>query len=658
MKFEDVLNDIEKMIGMRLEAVNSKTGFIELISISREAQNIHVKQNSGRSVSRPFSQLKTIWGHLSQNRTVNVELVLEGSGSSRNILETVFANLPYVEHFKYSRKKHLFLSPENTHELGTLKQVRGSESRKIRSVLDNLENFEFPSFSNEFRNALLILEESVRELKTKYSGEFNAGKISQAGELLSNLQSKLDNTFMLPLGDDFDNYAKNTPVIVYPDDPNDPYDLDGAEETGFTGASEFAIEGSENLGDELDENNQISASRIRFAPTTVSLIYDRLFHKEIELQPEFQRRDRIWPLKTKSALIESILIGLPIPSFYFAERSNGDWLVIDGLQRITTFYDFISNKFELTNLKFLKDYNNRSFEDLPRHFQRKIREYQLHCHIITIKKDSDKMVRELFQRINTYGIKMSFQEIRCALFPGSSVRFIRYLAESDVFKDATFDKVQPKRMRDMELVLGAVAFTLFGYDKFDDDKFDTFLTRTMQALNSYKLNSFRERIVNPDYNTQTSDNKLFWNEKGTDYIYNDLRGRIESALNLATQIFGPDRFKKTINGRVINKSLFELITSTFALLSQHDQEKLLEKKELVKSGLFDLIGEVDDASVNWISDNYDDRGFEYSISQSTGKKVTILYRFQNFQAMLEKVLGKKISLKGVLENYDQHSKIK
>ncbi|MVD67329.1 DUF262 domain-containing protein, partial [Vibrio cholerae] len=82
--------------------------------------------------------------------------------------------------------------------------------------------------------------------------------------------------------------------------------------------------------------------------------------------PEYQRKDRIWPIKDRARLIESILLGLPLPVFYFAERANKDaesevdfdWVVIDGLQRTTTLVDFVQGKFALKDLNQLPKYDN------------------------------------------------------------------------------------------------------------------------------------------------------------------------------------------------------------------------------------------------------------------------------------------------------------
>lgn len=641
MDFEDVLNDIAKLCGKQLKAINPQTGFIEISDINKETQNFRVRINGRKESSRPISQLEKIWTALSHSRVADTEAISGGSGSSRHVPETIFANLPYVEHFKYNRKKQLYLNEDHTHEFGTLKSVEPSEYRKIKSKLDKLNRFDPYSFSSNFEHAINLLTSSTAELKVKFPGEFKASVISDVEQQLRSLLGELKNTVFEPLDQKVEIISAKTDTI----------DLDSPEFVGFDGGQIDIIEGVDEAQSESVENSEMLSSRIRFTPTTVSLIYDRLQHGEIELQPEFQRKDRIWPQGIKSKLIESVLIGLPIPTLYFGERSNGDWVIIDGLQRTTTFYDFITGEFALTGLELLGEYNGHFFNDLPRPLQRKMREYQLHCHVITIQKDSDRMVRELFQRINTYGVKMSYQEIRCALYPGSSVTFIRYIAERKAFLDATFGKVQPKRMRDMELILGVIAFTVLGFEQFSASKFDTFLTETMQKLNNLTLNIENFTRVTSLETKEVDVNSIEFLE-GSDPLYLDLCERIEIALRLATVVFDVDRFKKEIGGRVINKSIFELIVSTFALLPREHHDLLISNKEAVKSNFYDLLSGKKMAYVDWGSDTYKDRDFEYSVSQSTGKRVTINYRFRNFHALLEDVLEKELSLKGLLSNDD------
>ena len=147
--------------------------------------------------------------------------------------------------------------------------------------------------------------------------------------------------------------------------------------TGLDKSIDELLDDEALTGIENDDKQEVigpiaqGKTKIRQLTPVVSLIYDRLSFEEIELQPDFQRKDRVWPEPRKSKLIESILMGLPLPVFYFAEKPNGDWIIVDGLQRITTIYDFMRGKFKLNGLEVLKDLNGRTFSSLERAEQRK-----------------------------------------------------------------------------------------------------------------------------------------------------------------------------------------------------------------------------------------------------------------------------------------------
>ena len=120
-----------------------------------------------------------------------------------------------------------------------------------------------------------------------------------------------------------------------------------------------------------------------------------------------------------------------------------------------------------------------------------------------------------------------------------------------------------------------------GFETFDEKKFDNFLTNGMQALNQYRLELLEDRET-PSNIVQQS-NLVSGFSTNTSEMYVDLAERIEASFRLATEIFGPDRYKKELSGRVINKSLFEMITSTFLLLTDVQRFELLALKDEVKN---------------------------------------------------------------------------
>ncbi|HEB4994185.1 TPA: DUF262 domain-containing protein, partial [Aeromonas hydrophila subsp. hydrophila] len=112
----------------------------------------------------------------------------------------------------------------------------------------------------------------------------------------------------------------------------------------------------------------------------LSALIARLNYDEIDLQPTFQRKSGLWTNTQMSRLIESILLKMPLPIFYFDVSEPGRWLVVDGLQRLSAIKRFaVDNKrpLKLTNLEFLGELNGLTYADLPRPMQRVIDETQI-----------------------------------------------------------------------------------------------------------------------------------------------------------------------------------------------------------------------------------------------------------------------------------------
>ena len=644
MSFEDILNDIKKMIGQDLFAINPKTEPINLLEVDVAAGRYVVKPLNGRVVKRSLSELEKIWEKLIVERAANVELVLEGAGSSRHHPETIFANLPYIDHFKFNNKKHLYLQLLPTHEIGTTHKLDNSEARKVRSVLESSSSFDRVAFAEELGLLSVRMHQALQEVFVKYPGEGQVQNVLESLERLDKLKEALQRTYISP-------YPSNSKT----NDGSFEKLLNSPEYKGYE-------DGEEDKNDEIvveaqdikkGKKFELASARIRDVNPTVSLLFDRLTHKEIILQPDFQRRDRIWSRQDKSALVESILIGLPIPSLYFAEKSEGDWLVVDGLQRLTTLKDFMEGEFSLSKLEILEDIEGFQFKSLPRHYQRKFREYPMHSHIISMDHDEDdEVVKELFQRINTHGVRLSYQEIRCSLYAGSSVHFIRCIAESEMFTRTTFNSINPSRMRDMEFVLGAVSFILFGYENYSENKFDSFLGKAMKVLNKYQVKlsgSFPTSYEAIDENY----NPPHLLDDGTDAIFRESQQRLKQAFDLAEFIFENRRYTKVgKNKPILNKPLFEIIVTVFASMNDFQLKIAQDNAALIRDGLIGLMNNTVASYVDWESEAYnvDGRDFIYSISQSTGKRVTIQYRFGNFRSLVEKVIGQEINMKGIRSN--------
>ena len=134
MKFEDVVADLEKLRGRRLNSIRPGAE-LELVNIDRQEQRIELRTASDQDKTRPLSELRRIWEELRSQSAVHVDSVLGGSGSSRNQPETLLANLPYIEWLNIGGRKHIAFTGRDTHEPGTLRKMDALDAEKVRQHL-------------------------------------------------------------------------------------------------------------------------------------------------------------------------------------------------------------------------------------------------------------------------------------------------------------------------------------------------------------------------------------------------------------------------------------------------------------------------------------------------------------------------------------------
>ncbi|MFA0661658.1 DUF262 domain-containing protein [Vibrio splendidus] len=646
MQFKDVLSDIEKLVGKQLQSVNPKTAPIYITKVDRPSKKYFISSiPDDLGTARSFWELEDIWSELIHKGFSNVDQALYGGGSSRNQPETVFANLPYIQHFKYKDRKHILLRGVNVHEIGTLSQLQPDDYQNVAKKIDSYFSLSNQLISDSQSKILHVLDNALDKIFKKYPGDAIVQEAEKALASLTELEQKTRDS-IVTINDELLEITSSADLSPNLEQLSLPIDQ-LIEDESFTGI-ENEREDSNIIPDDSKTKMESSERangkvKIRQLTPVLSLIFDRLSFDEIELQPDFQRKDRIWPVVKKAKLIESILMGLPLPVFYFAEKDNGDWIVVDGLQRITTVFDYMSGEFELDKLEVLgDDYNGKKFRDLPRGEQRKIREYAITAHLIDLESDKEDMIVELFHRINTYGVKLSDQEIRSAMNKGSSVKFLRYLASSNEFKLATNEKIKPDRQNDMALCLSALSYLTLGYKEFNFKTYDAFLSKAMGSLNQCKLHLLNET------NLEEGGAVLSPNSSAE---YVRLDGMFKRGLSLATKVFGYFAFKKVISDSKapISKPLFEVIVTYFSYIDAQQESLLLDNSIELIDKLYQAISLDSQDYASWDSNKYneDGRGFAYSLSTSTGKKATVNYRFEAFREILKQSTGIDIEIKAL-----------
>jgi hypothetical protein len=179
--------------------------------------------------------------------------------------------------------------------------------------------------------------------------------------------------------------------------------------------------------------------QIRITTKTFSIreVYSQIVEGETDLAPDFQR-DFVWNTKKQVLLIESVLLGIPLPAFYFNQDASGAFQVIDGVQRLTTIKRFMSNELTLeeTHLANLKGLTGLRYDTLEAAVRRRFGLTQLVAHVIEPQTPEDVKF-DIFSRVNTGGEPLHAQEIRHCMSKATSRELLKKLAESQSFDEAT-----------------------------------------------------------------------------------------------------------------------------------------------------------------------------------------------------------------------------
>lgn len=243
------------------------------------------------------------------------------------------------------------------------------------------------------------------------------------------------------------------------------------EENDFR-EDEYQIENEEDIGN-LDQN-LFSAAVVSGNDWTTETIINQINKGNIQLNPDFQRRDA-WDKSRKSRFIESLILGLPVPQIVLAESKErrGAYIVLDGKQRLLSIRQFaataddnVYKPLKLSKLDIRKDLNGKSleslrndlilFDDLSAFENQPIR-------TVVIKNwPNEDFLFHVFLRLNTGSVPLSPQELRQALHPGKFVSFLdRSSSESKALKEILKLDKPDFRMRDAELLLRYYAFNNF-----------------------------------------------------------------------------------------------------------------------------------------------------------------------------------------------------
>lgn len=273
--------------------------------------------------------------------------------------------------------------------------------------------------------------------------------------------------------------------------------------------------------------------RIHTKQYSLRQIIDMIQDKDIDLAPDFQRQ-YVWRGPQRWGLIESIMLGIPLPSFYFNEDRSGKLQVVDGVQRLTTISRFADGQFALEEMAYLKALEGQSYARLDGVYRRRFQQTQIVAHVID-PQTPYRLKFDVFKRINTGGTPLSAQEIRHCMSFDRSRDFLRRLVGLPEFEEVMGTAViNHPRMADREIALRLVAFHVLSPDKYSEsDSLDEFLGKVTEEID-----------------LRLTDNDL-----------SQLISLTETALQNARVIFGEFAFRKWPIGEdrrnPINRTLVE-----------------------------------------------------------------------------------------------------
>ena len=376
------------------------------------------------------------------------------------------------------------------------------------------------------------------------------------------------------------------------------------------------MDSSENSTGGFGKTRGYDPQQIRISTKSFSLreIVTQINEGETDLSPDFQR-EFVWKPRQVTRLVESALLGIPLPAFYFNQDKDGMYQVIDGVQRLTAVKQFMSDSHVLKkeDLEHLKDLDNLMFSQLGVVFRRQFCAVQIVAHVIE-PLTPDEIKFDIFNRVNTLGSPLSAQEIRHAMSGSRSREFLGTLVEDERFDKATeyhfWNRNEKrelvrdnKRMTDRELALRFCAFLHFDIDEYR--KFDN--------LDAFLMN-FIKRIDNVNGLAGINDRDLA-------YLQNSFGNAMESA----EKVLGLAAFRRWLPDAdrrgPINKAVFEAQAIALAGYSGDD---LMSNRE-----------DIADAFRNAFNDD----DYNRSVTVGTGNPLQVAFRLNETTSMLDRSIA-------------------
>lgn len=376
----------------------------------------------------------------------------------------------------------------------------------------------------------------------------------------------------------------------------------GARSSSVAETVEFPapIEGDDSsLSEGWGEEYPLDSVMVRSDSRTAGEIVRRIRQRRYDLNPDFQRAF-VWPAEKQSRLIESCIMRIPLPVFYVAENEDGKIIVVDGLQRLTTFDRFINNEFKLTFPKSDElpphRLEGKYFRDLDVKHQERIEDTQLTLYILD-SRAPERARLDIFERVNG-GEPLTRQQMRNCLYNGPATTFLLEAVTSDRFLEVTGGSLDRKRMRDREAINRFCAFSVLGWRNYNSGDMDGFLGECLKRMNGMAPGELKA-----------------------------LRVRLDQAIDVNLKLFGRHAFRKSLTQEpgsdrsILNIAFFDVCT---VILGAANGDVVQSRAEQVKSAIRQLLGNSD---------------FSHAITYSTNSWKQVHFRFAAMESAIAEVLA-------------------
>ena len=290
-------------------------------------------------------------------------------------------------------------------------------------------------------------------------------------------------------------------------------------------------------------------------------------------------------------------MNLPIPVIFLSKNVDESYEVIDGVQRLTTAFNFLDDKFPLSHLTVFRDHNGKTFKDLPNEAQSAIEDSTITAFILS-EQTSQDMLFTIFERINTGGVSLNEMEIRNCIFRGKLNNKIKELCLNKDFLSTVNMNNISERMLDRSFVLRFLAFYEQGYEK------------ASEGLKAFLNRFFRNHRDASDLQLEEFDRKF------------------KIVMRSVQTVFGSHAYRLRRNDRKgggewtprANASIFQVITSSFA---RYDNLQITRNSDAIFEAYLTVLSDI-----RWVN----------AVSKATGDYTNIRYVFDTWNKLLDETI--------------------